>query len=323
MGLQLMKTCAQASVALARNCLNCPFLNRRLDGLKLISDVVTRVTNAQLYPSGLKITKKTNSQGAETGISYEVVPVALFYSAETLTEWIASNDIVAPLFRGERAHTSLMERSVEVLKFLAVNGRLAYELVQLIWEVGTSGEKEALTALQETIQSMNLELLGHLCGAVANVSIVTTDVVDIISGIGRRTRAILLQLDSDDDADHTNAAQLHNRTLSDLCFYSDEQSQLADGVVARCVSALEELCGFPAGESVIEGHKWAAQWVRTLPLVEWAAKCFAEGRNVVTSLRILQMLISVWPKGNQRRADATVVGECFQTRFYVSSSQSI
>lgn len=261
----------------------------------------------QQYPSGLKVTRNKNSQGAEIGVSYEVVPLALFTTADKLATWVAESNIIPPLFRGDKAHTSQMERSVKLLRFLARHGTLRKEVIQVIWEVGDSGEKEALKALQDTIEAMSLDLLTTVFEIVQAKPTLTIEVVDIAAQLGRRTRLLVLQESAGPEWETAN--QVHQGVLSLLCSSSDEEATVPEGVATRAANALEELSGFPPGESAQEASKWIGQWVRTVPLLEWCLSCLQDGRNVVTSLRILQMLISAWPKGNQRRPDGEVVAE--------------
>jgi hypothetical protein len=107
----------------------------------------------------LKVTKKTNSSGEETSVTYEVLARAVSITPADLAEWISQNNILPPLFDGRDAHASLMERSMELVKFQATENRLEVDTVDMLWNVGRAGVSLALTALKEATPYMNAEIL--------------------------------------------------------------------------------------------------------------------------------------------------------------------
>jgi hypothetical protein len=51
-----------------------------------------------------------------------------------MVSWLKTNGIVEYLY-GENLHIELIKRSLEILKFIAVEGHMTKEYIDLLWQV--------------------------------------------------------------------------------------------------------------------------------------------------------------------------------------------
>lgn len=77
-----------------------PFLNRRLGGLKILSDLVRRAVNATEFPTGWRITRTVESNG-DVSASYSVVPILYAFTPSMIAAQLAELSVMATLFEGE------------------------------------------------------------------------------------------------------------------------------------------------------------------------------------------------------------------------------
>jgi len=136
-------------MVLVVNCLGCKYLNKRLGGLKLLTDWVARVEKYHAHPSGLQINRSslpssgTGKSSEELAleargmgaVSYTVVPLTAT-TPLLLGSWMQTCDLLTPLLLGEEAHLSLIQRSKEVLKFLSRHGLLTDSFIQSLFQMG-------------------------------------------------------------------------------------------------------------------------------------------------------------------------------------------
>jgi hypothetical protein len=155
--------------------LDCPYLNRRLAGLKMLIDLFKRAQASAAHPSGLNVRRSTF--GGQESISYRVVPLLPFYSVRSLCEDVASSGLMCSIFRGERAHESLMLRSGDILRTMSQEGCLHNSVLTAMWEAGLiQREAAAMSTLTEIIATM----------APPSLSFLLLSVLEVDPGSGRR-----------------------------------------------------------------------------------------------------------------------------------------
>jgi len=145
--------------------LQSPYLNRRLGGLKLLTDLVKKAANAVEYPSGLKIVRSTTN-GMEH-VSYRVMPVLYHYTMASLVDKLLVYVNIEPLvqiFVGSNAHDSLMARIGPVLCAMVSQRKMDARLLRAMWEAGLgvadrSHDVAAWKCLSTVIASMNIDSL--------------------------------------------------------------------------------------------------------------------------------------------------------------------
>ena len=76
-----------------------PFLNRRLGGLKILTELVRRANNAVEYPSGWRISRSVNN--GEDNSSYSVVHILYSLTLPSITAKLSEKDVMATLFEGK------------------------------------------------------------------------------------------------------------------------------------------------------------------------------------------------------------------------------
>ena len=100
---------------------------------------------------GIRATTAYGSGGMS--IDYAKVLISNWLTTEYLVDWILSNRIIHNFFIGENAHTSLMVRSPDLLKFVAGENMLNNKLLDVIWGAADTTDTE-----QEVIMSDACEL---------------------------------------------------------------------------------------------------------------------------------------------------------------------
>jgi hypothetical protein len=158
----------EMTLRVAERFLRSPFFTRRLDGLKLLVQCIRMVEDAARYPSGLRIKPPEGGAGEGAAIGeYQVVEVARYLTAEGLACWLEQRLLVETLYDPKTWHSELIERSGEVVAFLAQQSHLPDATLEAIWgathpEVPSQMEKPAcavLIGLCANLQYPQLQLL--------------------------------------------------------------------------------------------------------------------------------------------------------------------
>jgi hypothetical protein len=126
---------------LSRTCASSPFLNRRIDGLKMIVDIVRALPVAE---SGSTV----SIVAPESSICW--------VTAAHMTRWINEHKIVENIFVGNLSHEQLMTRSGDIVGFLARHDALSTSQVTIIWDAAMLGASHE----EKTIVS---QLLKNVC----------------------------------------------------------------------------------------------------------------------------------------------------------------
>ena len=297
--------------------LDCPYLNRRLAGLKMLIDLFKRAQASAAHPSGLNVVRTTF--GGQESVSYRVVPQLPFYSVRSLCEDVASSGLMCSIFRGERAHESLMLRSGEILRTMSQEGCLHNSVLIAMWDAGLiQREAAAMGTLTEIISTMLTPSLSFLLLSLLEVEpgSATVHIVDVLSAVAVRCRALLMREKEQHMTSNLTSRQvvaqgedgpmddvvldLHNQVLLRLWHLSEDSSGATDQVAAKCLLKLLAVIGLGATTAVEEAnadqhYTWDRQWLRCKVLVQCALDALKDNRSVAPAVRLLHAFICSWP----------------------------
>jgi ubiquitin C-terminal hydrolase len=317
--------------------LDCPYLNKRLGGLKLVSDLIRRCVNASESNGGLKSTITTTttagtdgaSDSTEVAVSFRVVPVVYSITLKYICGRVLETHILYRLLRGDGAHYSLVARAGDIFKTLAKENMLPLDLISVAWEAGyVLHMSQAYQLLAETFTVIDPKLLLTFTKEYISEidgSHVTTDVVDIVSAIGLRCRSVLMDIPNDsllaanDDEDahlrqyypHIHLAlQLHASAVSILWNWAGDFSGLSNSIATVCISRLEGLValGAPLTTCVLRTNfPWRMQFRRTQDVIEVVVSALAGGVNVSSAVSVIQACVNAWPSKEDFKLNPNVV----------------
>lgn len=321
------------AVRMAKLYLVCPFLNRRLWGLKRLIDLIHRCLHRQRFPGGLRaISQFSSSPPADSSdksaaiaatdpvellkresVSYRTVKIAYAITPQELCNLICDEGFVIPLFIGETAHASLMQRASEVLRFLAVNGKLSTDILMQVWEAGfVLREPAALQVLVDVIQDL---VLPPLCLLVETISLVggdavTASLVEIIAAIaqrlhlttssGEKNAALDVLGSSGPDIQDKETDHLFLRCLFLLWQWSSDGYRVDEVSASKALLKIEHLIGtYMATVATLQSvtsFDWNRHWERTSGVIQRAVEELCVNRSIVQAIKIIYAAIIAWPK---------------------------
>ena len=316
----------------------CPFLNRRLWGLKHITDFVKKCRMLQDFPDGLRVnrtyssetsTAVSNSDGTtahlESAVSYRVVRLAYGPPASSLCEWLNSNGILTAMFAGDFAHSSLMQRTAEILRFLAANNALLLQLLGVIWEAGfSSREPVALQVLAEVIEVMDLESIAQLLAYAKSASndLITVSIVDLVAAICNRVHlSILHPMSNTVNETHFEESQerinrvdeVFIRSLQMLWGWAQDDSGVSDACASRSLQRLESLIGTGMSNDVallkMNQFQWVRHWMRINVILREALGELRLGASISPSMSVVRWCLCCFPPKTTPGMDED---ECYQ-----------
>lgn len=130
-------------------------------------------------------------------------------------------EILPPLFLGDTAHEALMQRSLDLLKYICKYKSLNQNLLMMLWDLGCHHNNTVvLQVIQDLIPtSFNLEILEILVDHIQSIqpSSVTAQIADILGAIGLRCRTILLEYPIDKEI-----SMINNNSQSFIYYSHDE-----------------------------------------------------------------------------------------------------
>jgi hypothetical protein len=80
-----------------------------------------------------------------------------FVSAESLKQWILDQKVLDIIF-GENTHVEIVKRSSSLIMFLAKEGALPNEVVDLVWRCQIGKHEDMVRVVYSTIQEILPEL---------------------------------------------------------------------------------------------------------------------------------------------------------------------
>jgi hypothetical protein len=209
--------------------LNCPFLNRRLFGLKLINDLLKRAMNQKACPSSIyKVVTENKANNAVVSnasvtpvigpalppstptvvYSYQYFPITHDYTLRVICEVLLAQNLLATLYEGNDIHESIVARSSQILISFANENLLADDQLERLLKIGLSSQVDLLKVIPEIIPHLSsvknrfiLEFLrrsivassGQVNAAQAGERFSLTEaVVAIVCTIAAKTRDILM-----------------------------------------------------------------------------------------------------------------------------------
>lgn len=297
---------------LAMILVNSPFLNKRLGGLKVLSDLLRRAQNYIDAPNGLKITKSTHANNVEN-ISYKVMSILHFLKLDELCKKISDTDTIKNMFVGDLAHESLMTKSIDILKPMAQKGFLDFNVVNLIWDLGFNMRiLVAMQALVEIIRCMDIEsALSLLDGPVSAVDATnaTVQVIDLVAVMGTRARDLVMlkkhwPIDNSEDF-KIQAMKLHSKALLKLWDWCRADSTTT--IASTCTNKIDSIFGIGISFSnacVDPDFPWQLQLERTIDILNSAMSSLREVKSILPSISVLKSFFMSWPESEVK--DSTI-----------------
>ncbi|CAM9251015.1 unnamed protein product, partial [Choristocarpus tenellus] len=199
-------TMERLQLDLALKFYKCPYMERKLNGLKVLTDAVSAVT-----------------QGNGAGLT-----------RQGLVEWLDENNFIRMLFSG---HTQLIQRSGEILSFLCRQQALSPAHLDIIWEAGGGGlDKDRRMCVHEVLRSLlyqlGVDLVGRLVDKLFHQapSEVLEDTVVFIKDIAKAT--------------HQQGVGPALRLLDLLWSMVQDDSPYTERIARKAEEALLEVYGF-------------------------------------------------------------------------------
>eukprot|EP00981_Chlorochromonas_danica_P005027 scaffold1001_cov188-Ochromonas_danica.AAC.16 len=291
-----------------------PFLNRRLGGLKMLTDMIQRARNGQLYPNGIqKTVPNVQSAGNSTTeartltwplTTFSVLPITYFWSVKRIGEVLLQVNVFHQLYaEGSSTHDSLVQRSSAILRALAEEELLDRSLLSLLFQ-----RQDLLKVLADLIHAFSpekLEIVLSLCekemeeansdnsSGVDNNSRGRNDgVFSVLCGIAHESRRCLMTFSSFSATSFASYLALHRHTLSSLWKWSlhhptmDKLENLIDMGISQA-SAIEE-GGWDC---------WVRQWQRLELLLQTALSALGSSvpEAILLAARVIQAFLYSWP----------------------------
>ncbi|CAM9236271.1 unnamed protein product, partial [Ectocarpus fasciculatus] len=248
---------------LALKLYSCPFMERKLQGLKILADAVM----AAETPISSSI-----SQGSSPALTPQARASCC---ARELVEWLDDNNFIKALFAG---HTQLIRRSGDVVGFLCRERALTAGHVDIIWAAGGGGQdKDRRICVHEVLRpflyQLDMVLLERLVDKlrVQPPDEVIEDTVTFIRETAEATQ----------QARHNSPAI---RLLDLLWAMADDRSPYRPRIKANAAESILPVAGLRG----LRGHR-----AQTL---QRCVKNVEDGRAVVTSLKVLEAVLQNYPK---------------------------
>jgi len=147
-------------LALALKCLRTPNLEKRLQGLSEVKDMIQLSLRKQEYLDSVERIERANAErerrphrSGGTGVLLQMG----HSSPELLVEWIEREGVVELIF-GEALHEELVRRCVEVLGFLAQRGHMDSRLLGLVWRASLDKHETVKQAVYGALADLSAHL---------------------------------------------------------------------------------------------------------------------------------------------------------------------
>lgn len=300
---------------------SCPFLNRRLGGLKLLIELLRRARLTVEFPNGIKRTEllisgpsncKSPSNGSTTdnsisshlslpNVSYQVISVLYYLNSESISQEILRCKVISSFFEGEQAHASLIERSNEILKMLALENLLSIDLVDVIWRSAiVTKESASVKVLLDIISVANYELLIHLRDYFQSIdtSKVSIDAINILEALSIRSRTILFKDETSNGVNRNISLKVDLDSSILILFWKFfESNHLHKEIIQFVHHKLTPLISvaIPLNEVILKPFPWSLHWLRCVQLVDLAVTHLPDYNYTYLSLAVLSAYITSWP----------------------------
>ena len=128
------------------------YLERRLNGLTEINELIIMTLNKERRSRGLFVQKDA--------------PIAKYLDSEYLLNWIKDNKILDSLF-GVNIHEALISRSLDIFRFFASKNSLSSSYIDLLWNSSLGDQTESFVntiykVIKQLSISLNWELLEYI-----------------------------------------------------------------------------------------------------------------------------------------------------------------
>lgn len=274
--------------------LQCPFLNRRLGALKMLIDLIKRTSMKTLFPDGIQRVQTTGDR-----ISYTHVKVTYELTTIQICEHLMNKNILDILYLGADTHDSLIERSGQLLRYLALVDMLTNEQVVSLAKAGLERTKCILKVLPDMTQTLRDEKLSHLIAYMLTVerNLVNDLAVDVVSAVVERYRSKLMH--SDHPQKLLDAwVSGHEAAVTVLLTWMKDDAATSPTVATLAMQKLETLMEIgQSHQQALENKlfRWDIQWIRTAPLLHAVLNDLRVNTSVLPSLRVLSAFVYCWP----------------------------
>jgi ubiquitin C-terminal hydrolase len=176
-------------LSVALNCFSASYLEKRLHGLADIKRMCERVDEKRAYFEQLAAFQERSRQRAvATGAGAEQQPSAepadreqpppppdsagMFIDVDFMLEWLRRHAIIEALYGGAM-HVEMIRRTLELLRFVAVHGKLDRQLIDTVWDAGTGKHETIARTIRQSFAdlcpSLSLDQLDIVAQKVGEV----------------------------------------------------------------------------------------------------------------------------------------------------------
>ncbi len=303
---------------------SCPYLNRRLGGLKILSDLVRRASNAIIYPVGISTNWPKDSGGLSLPI-LAVVPITYALTGKHICTELINADVFGQLYKDSNIHESLMARSAPILQALAKEDLLDEALLDTLLKACLTKESSLPKVLVEIIGCLSVEKMKIALTQIAqfdNCS-VNDGILSIVNALALKCRNYLMTSRSSPDSVAKNSIarpsslfhEVHTIALNILWNWVVETSDVDNCVKLVCVDKLETLVetGISQAAALEDNYfPWAMQWYRVQELLKQSVIALTMRQSIIPSIKVLQAFLYSWPSKLPSSKDETPVEVPFQ-----------
>jgi ubiquitin C-terminal hydrolase len=274
--------------------LQCPFLNRRLGGLKFLQDLLKRASLKSLYPDGIQKIEMSKDK-----VSYKVQKVTYCLTIHQICEFMMKQNILDSLYLGADAHDSLIERSGNILRYLSLADVMETNHYLGLIRAGLEKNKAILKILPEMTATLKDEKIVEVLDFIATVDHVQVnqELVGIVSSVIERYRTKLMY------APHPSKVivpwkALHEQAVKILWSWMLDESETSDSVAEAAAKKLETTMEIGIShQKALEDKtfRWDIQWIRTKPLLDLIIDSLRMSKSIVPCLKLLGGFVYSWP----------------------------
>lgn len=292
------KFCETFRLHMAFKYLDSPYLNRRLGGLKLLTDIVKKVQARKTVPTGIN-----RVESGPNHVSYCLVPVTYYLTTEFVCKYLLERNALETLLTGVDSHESIILRSGLILRVFAEEDAFnePFSIANLA-QCGLDRHTAILKVFPEFVPWLSYKKLEELLSFLEQLDAnkVSEAIVDINFSIASKCRGILMNLSagSDDPGDILVVQQLHQSALKLLWKWIKTETAVEFAIASLCVEKLEAIVELGTSHQQAMGNQffpWNMQWIRLKPMIDLAIDALRNHTTIVPSLKFVQSFLYAWP----------------------------
>lgn len=260
-------------------------LNKKLFGLKLLCEFVKRGLNSQNSNNDvLRVVDQSSSSNVLPLYSYVYRPI--LYCLSLQSHLVDLNNAFAKIFSPDSSHPSLIERSRDMMKSLALKELLDKNIIlSIINSVFVSDEKSSIAVLEDLISALPFGQLQNILDELGRFDH-SVKLVDFISSIIVRCRNNILSVEERNDV----CQAVHDCGI-DFVINICNLSNRSDPLFNHCLSKF----GIFFGVGSIEVVWWANHYDRCLSYVKRFSMLLSSPSYFEISCKFFRDYIISWP----------------------------